>query len=104
MDKNKIVTLREYLEAMFKEMDYQDIVYWDRVEGATGAIDKLTLTDEVQDALLHEQISERHARSLLNITDPVKQVELLHKVINSRMTVRELDQEITINQVDSKNL
>ena len=47
-DKNKIVTLREFLEAMFKEMDYQDIVYWDRVEGATGAIDKLTLTDDVE--------------------------------------------------------
>ena len=47
-DKNKIVTVREFLEAMFKDMDYQDIVYWDRVEGATGAIDKLTLTDEVE--------------------------------------------------------
>ena len=47
-EKNKIVTLREYLEAMFKDMDYPDIVYWDRVEGATGAIDKLTLTDEVE--------------------------------------------------------
>ena len=47
-ENNKIVTLREYLEAMFKDMDYQDIVYWDRVEGATGAIDKLTLTDEVE--------------------------------------------------------
>ena len=47
-DKNKIVTLREFLETMFKDMDYQDIVYWDRVEGATGAIDKLTLTDEVE--------------------------------------------------------
>lgn len=47
-DKNKIVSLREFLETMFKDMDYQDIVYWDRVEGATGAIDKLTLTDEVE--------------------------------------------------------
>ena len=54
----------------------------------------LALTDEVQDALLHEQISERHARSLLNVTDKQKQVELLNKVINSRMTVRELDQAI----------
>ena len=26
-EKNKIVTLREYLETMFQEMDYQDIVY-----------------------------------------------------------------------------
>lgn len=47
-EKNKIVTLREFLEAMFKDMDYQDIVYWDRVEGATGAVDKLSLTDEVK--------------------------------------------------------
>lgn len=54
----------------------------------------LSLTDEVQDALLHEQISERHARSLLNVTDKHTQVELLTKVINSRMTVRELDQAI----------
>lgn len=45
--QNKIVTLREFLENMFQEMDYQDIVYWDRVEGATGAIDKLKITDEV---------------------------------------------------------
>ena len=49
LDENKkIVTLREFLEQMFKDMDYQDIVYWDRVEGATGAIDKLTLTDDVR--------------------------------------------------------
>lgn len=47
-EKNKIVTLREFLEAMLKDMDYQDIVYWDRVEGATGAVNKLTLTDEVE--------------------------------------------------------
>lgn len=47
-DKKKIVTLREYLESMLKEMDYPDIVYWDRVEGATGAIDKLKVTDDVE--------------------------------------------------------
>ena len=47
-DKNKIITLREFLETMLKDMDYQDIVYWDRVEGATGALDKLALTDEVE--------------------------------------------------------
>ena len=47
-EKNKIITLREYLEEMFKDMEYQDIVYWDRVEGATGSVDKLTLTDEVE--------------------------------------------------------
>lgn len=46
-EKKKIVTLREYLEQMLREMNYQDIVYWDRVEGATGSVNDLTLTDEV---------------------------------------------------------
>ncbi len=54
----------------------------------------LNLTKEVQTALIEERISERHARSLLQITDPVKQVELLNKVINDRLTVRQLDEEI----------
>ena len=47
-EKNKIVNLREYLESMLKEMDYQDIIYWDRVEGANGSVENLTLVDEVE--------------------------------------------------------
>ncbi len=54
----------------------------------------LTLSEEVQEALMKEQISERHARSLLNIQDPKKQAEMMKKVIASRMTVKELDSEI----------
>ena len=42
----------------------------------------LGLSDEVQDALLKEQISERHARTLLNIPDKKKQKEMLKKVIS----------------------
>ena len=54
----------------------------------------LSLPDEVQDALLKEQISERHARSLLNITDAKKQKEMLKKIINNKMSVRNLEEEI----------
>lgn len=54
----------------------------------------LGLSDEVQEALLKEQISERHARALLNIPDIKKQKEMLKKVINERMTVRQLEAEI----------
>ncbi len=54
----------------------------------------LSLPDEVQEALLKEEISERHARSLLNLPDRNMQVELLKEVINNRMTVRELDNKI----------
>ena len=37
----------------------------------------LNLTDEVQEALLENKISERHARSLLRVTDPTLQVLML---------------------------
>lgn len=56
----------------------------------------LNLDVEVQDALLNEKISERHARSLLNLSDHDKQKELLNKVIMNRMTVKQLDDEIAI--------
>lgn len=56
----------------------------------------LNLIPEVQDALLHEKISERHARSLLNVNDPAKQKEMLDKVILQRMTVKQLDDEIAL--------
>lgn len=55
----------------------------------------LSLSDEIQDALLKEQISERHARALLNVTDSKKQSDLLKKVINNKMSVRALEDEIT---------
>ena len=54
----------------------------------------LSLPDEVQDALLHDKISERHARSLLNLDTPEEQISMLNKIISNRLTVRELDNEI----------
>lgn len=54
----------------------------------------LSLDESVQEALLKEEISERHARSLLRLTDKHKQVELLNKTINERLPVRALDEEI----------
>lgn len=54
----------------------------------------LNLTSEAQDALMNDKISERHARSLLTVTDPEKQKALLNKVISERLTVRQLDDEI----------
>lgn len=54
----------------------------------------LALPDEVQDALLKEKISERHARSLLNLENKNDQIKMLDRIIAERMTVRELDKEI----------
>ena len=39
----------------------------------------MSLDATVQESLLKEQISERHARSLLRVTDKFKQVDLLNK-------------------------
>lgn len=54
----------------------------------------LSLPDEVQEALLQDKISERHARSLLNLNTPEEQITMLRKIVERRMTVRELDNEI----------
>ena len=54
----------------------------------------LTLDDEVQEALLNEKISERHARSLLQLDTKEEQKNWLNRVIRDRMTVRQLDLEI----------
>lgn len=54
----------------------------------------LQLDEEVQEALLEEKISERHARTLLSIKDKEEQKEWLHRIINERLTVRQLDMEI----------
>ncbi len=67
----------------------------------------LSLTDEVQDALLKDEISERHARTLLSV-EPEEQKKLLKEVIANKMTVRELEdkikpkeEKISVNEVEN---
>lgn len=54
----------------------------------------LNLDEEVQQALLNGKISERHARSLLSIESKEQQKYWLNRIINERLTVRQLDMEI----------
>ena len=54
----------------------------------------LNLDDEVQEALLKERISERHARSLLKLTDKEQQKMMLNRIISERLPVRRADEEI----------
>ena len=54
----------------------------------------LNLSIPVKEALLHNKISERHARSLLNIQDNNLQISMLNRIINERLTVRQTDEEI----------
>lgn len=54
----------------------------------------LNLDDDVQEALLDEKISERHARSLLKIDSKQQQREILEKIIKERLTVKKTDELI----------
>lgn len=54
----------------------------------------LSLSTNVQDALMQNKISERHARSLLQLQSFQEQDEWLNKIINDRLTVRELDRKL----------
>ena len=51
----------------------------------------LSLPEEVQDALLKENISERHARTLLNLKTPQEQKDMLKKIMDERLTVRQVE-------------
>lgn len=65
----------------------------------------LNLADEVQEALLDEKISERHARSLLKLESKMKQKEVLEKIINERLTVKKTDDlinKILLGEDDTK--
>ncbi len=64
----------------------------------------LSLPEEVQDSLIKNQISERHARSLLNLKSKEKQLAFLERVKKERLTVRELEGEIKKSlQEENKN-
>ena len=63
----------------------------------------LNLTDDVQEALLENKISERHARSLLKLKDNKQQIDMLNKIVNERLTVRKTDEEIDRMLNDNMN-
>lgn len=54
----------------------------------------LSLSAEVQQALMDGKISERHARSLLQVSDNEEQINWLNKIISERITVRDLEKMI----------
>lgn len=67
----------------------------------------LSLSEEVQKALMEGQISERHARSLLKIESEEEQNKWLETILKERLTVRELDkrlkESLESNEVENNN-
>lgn len=64
----------------------------------------LSLSDEIQQALLQDKISERHARTLLNVKDQKEQQRLLNEILDNKMTVRQLEEKIKEEESQEENI
>jgi DNA polymerase III delta prime subunit len=47
-EKNQIVTLKSHLMSMFTGMKYDQVIYWDRIEGIDGDMSRLNVVDDVE--------------------------------------------------------
>lgn len=54
----------------------------------------LKLPQEVQDALLNKQITERHARSLIPLKNPQLQVQVLAEVVEKSLNVKQTEERV----------
>lgn len=106
---------RENLNPIEEAKSYQDIIKLSNITQAelgkkigksqafiANKIRLLSLPESIKNALINNKISERHARSLITVTDKQKQEELLQRVIAEKITVKELDKIISekSNEVD----
>lgn len=55
----------------------------------------LNLPKEVQDALLYNRISERHARSMLALNNEDLQKSLLHRITSEKLTVKQTEEAVS---------
>jgi len=64
----------------------------------------LKLPQEVQDALLNKSITERHARSLIPLKDPEKQILLLAEIIERNLNVKQTEDRVVkmLEQTEEK--
>ena len=62
----------------------------------------LNLDIDIQEALLNDEISERHARSLLKIVNPEMQKKYLNQIMDERLTVKQLE-DLIKNYLSTKS-
>lgn len=95
-DLSAIEEAQSYKKLLDKGQTQEDVAKKLGIGQSTVAnkVRLLALTDEAQDALLNNKISERHARGLLRITDAQEQIKLLNRVINEKLTVKQTEDEI----------
>ena len=54
----------------------------------------LKLPEEVQEAILKKELSERHARALMQIKDKETQIQLMNMTIENHWNVKQLEQKV----------
>lgn len=64
----------------------------------------LSLPMEIQDAILNKQISERHARSLLSLKSQEKQLEILERIIEEKLTVKETEEIVSLQNINEEDI
>src|SRR5699024_6090257 len=50
--------------------------------------------EEIQQALLNKQITERHARTLIKLKEPEKQVKLVQDIIEERLNGKQTEERV----------
>ena len=55
----------------------------------------LKLPQEVQNAILQKQITERHARSLIPLKNPMMQIKLLQEIIEKNLNVKQTEERVS---------
>ncbi|MBE4907911.1 nucleoid occlusion protein [Bacillus luteolus] len=54
----------------------------------------LKLPDDVQNALMEKSLTERHARALIPLKDPEKQVQLMKEIIEKQLNVKQTEDRV----------
>ncbi|MBP1971046.1 ParB family chromosome partitioning protein [Virgibacillus natechei] len=54
----------------------------------------LKLPEQVQQSILNKEITERHARALIKINDPEKQVKVLQEILDHDLNVKQTEERI----------
>lgn len=102
-DLTAVEEAQSYKKLLDKGMTQEELATKLGVAQSTVAnkVRLLALDDEIQQALLSNKISERHARSMLQIMDRNIQKQILRRIIEERLTVKQTDE--IINKILGKN-
>ncbi len=64
----------------------------------------LKLPENIQQALNERKIGEKHARTLMKVEDDETKTELLNRIINEKLTVKDLENVINNSEINEKEI